>query len=239
MKKLLIICFLFCFSIAGLSQKDTIEQHPNRARLESRELIKILKNEGALLIRLETQRYKIDALKRSGNIAAANKAQAKLDKKNRSIIKAFRDTFDFCPVYFFYSDQSKYVSRNQLDSLTFVNDSLEADPSISFSEQLFLTGEFSELQEIRTNIEDEIYYYRGPDGIELKKKGQGYTNQGFSALVICDKNFTQLKRPFPYYIKTNATIFFLKKPHVNSVNELNLAFHKFHGGNHSFLDRKK
>ena len=85
--------------------------------------------------------------------------------------------YDFSPVYFFYSTESKLVRAGQLDSvildrelLPFPLDGLEKKP--------FLVAEFAEVQPPSSGA-------------------------GLPALIVMDNQLIQLTEPFPYYVRTN------------------------------------
>jgi hypothetical protein len=138
----------------------------------AREEIKML-HDGALLVRLSTRKNAVEALRKQGNEEAANKMQKDQDALNKSIIKAFKTEFKFCPVYFFYSDFSKDVSGKQLDIVPFLDENLIPDKNIRVEKREFLTAEFSSMN--------------------------AGTMDG-TALLIMDEKFEKLRRPFPFFV---------------------------------------
>jgi len=229
MKFILFSLLIFTFSLMTSAQVAATPELSDKNKLTSHDLMKKLKSEGAILVRLKTHQNKIDALKRAGNVEAAKKVQDEQDSQNKSIIEAFRDTFNFCPVYFFYSSDSKYISRLQTDSVTFLNPELKPDTSIRFAEGFFLVAEFTQVGEVKRDRKEDLYYYSSTKGFESQNQMQGNTDMGFTALVIKDQHFNQLQRPFPYYVKTNDNIFFLRKSPIVAANQLNLNFYNFLG----------
>ena len=171
---------------------------------------------GALFIRLKTKSKQIAILKKNNMHEQATKMKAELKAENLSIIKAFRAHFKYCPVYFFFSHDSKHIKQGDLGKVNFLNDDLLEDQSITYNGDFFLIGEFS-LVEGHSNSSGNA-----------KDSQEGYrTTSGFSAFVIKTHQFEQLKRPFPYYVKTNKTIFFLKKSHDSTIILLNQRFYGF------------
>ena len=229
MKYIYIIAIFLSFTTTAFCQPTKNDvAHPNRNATIAKDHIKNLR-EGVLLVRLKTRENKINALKRAGAFETAKKVAQEQAQENMIIIKAFRDTFNFCPVYFFYSSDSRFIANQQLDSVVFLSDDLKPDSSLSINGNFYLVAEFDQVKEIKgTENKDETYYYKGDNGYQQGEKGAGYTNMGFSALVVKDGHFNQMARPFPYYVKTNENIFFLRKPKASTVNQLNLNFYSFY-----------
>lgn len=112
---------------------------------EARENLKKLKD-GALLIRLQTSQMKIDALKKRGLVEDAKKAEQKQYDENKEIILSFSQIFDFCPVYFFYSDKSEDIMENRIEGTIFdANQNLVAGTELP---NFFLVGEFGNTQKL-------------------------------------------------------------------------------------------
>ncbi|MFK8037860.1 MAG: hypothetical protein AB8B74_06190 [Crocinitomicaceae bacterium] len=178
---------------------------------------------GVLLVRLQTKSRKIAILERAGNLAAADKVRNDQIKTNKSIIKAFKDGFSFCPVYFFYSHDSKHVKSYQLDSVDFLNEYLEIDGSIQPPNQ-FLTAEFGLIQEdTAQNFEGYSRDYKKDSikGLYPNKQYASGTNMSFGALIIKSDQFIQLPRPFPYYARNLATLPILRRSHYKVVTVMN------------------
>lgn len=183
------------------NQKTTTEQS-NSSKKENTEqareqITQLL--EGALLVRLQTKNKSITALREKGNDKLADKIETDQKKHNMEIVSAFRTLFDFCPVYFFFSDDSQNIKKGKLDQVAFLSESLIPDTNIHFSKTYFLTAEF------------------------------GRTEQGksFGALVIMDSRFSQLKRPFPYYVRTFESLPIKRSIH-RTVLMMNRKLHKFY-----------
>ncbi|NNC82931.1 MAG: hypothetical protein HKN79_05075 [Flavobacteriales bacterium] len=209
------------------SQKDE-DGYPtwNERAITAKDQIQKLKN-GALLVRLPTKRPSIDAMREKGLNKQADALQSKVFAQNLDIVESFRSQFDFCPVYFFYSHDSKYVRELQLDSVLFLNDDLEEDESIKVVEDDYFTAEFTLLapkqykvknipdsQEKNSNYRNEAKYYGG-------------ANMRFHALIIKDEEFTQLDNPFPYYTRT-LNSFFIKRKMADVVSIMNGKLYRYH-----------
>lgn len=101
-----------------------------------------LKN-GALLVRLKTSENLINALLRDNKKEAAENVRLQQEKTNMEIVKAFREHFSFCPVYFFYSGNSAKIRQGELKGNLY-NTAFEKDTL--FSGSLYLVGEFGETE---------------------------------------------------------------------------------------------
>jgi len=176
--------------------------------IEARNHINALKS-SALLVRLKTKSKTIDALKERGMDERAAEIQAEQKEQNLEIIKAFKGEFNFCKVYFFYSDDSKYIMNKQWNQVSFLNENLEADTSIRFDEDIFYTAEFSQV-DLRVD------------------KTQGTPQWGFEGLIIKDSNFNQLGRPFPFYVRNFNSLPIRKKP-SKVVRKMNSRLKEFYG----------
>ncbi len=144
--------------------------------------------EGALLVRLKTRQKTIDAFKERGYLKMANQVKEKQKIKNERLVNAFRKNFNFCKVYFFYSDDSENVSQKMYEGI-FLNENLEKDAKVVLKEDFVLTAEVGNVVS---------------DSNITSASGREYaanTGMSESLLVIKDSNFEQLRRPFPYYVK--------------------------------------
>ena len=76
--------------------------------------INLLKNNGALLVRLKTNAKTIARLKAAGNIDLATQIERETVLTNKIIVGSYLQEFTFCPVYFFYSQFSDSVKNKKL-----------------------------------------------------------------------------------------------------------------------------
>lgn len=185
------------------------EYEPFREKQVAIDNIKNLRK-GALLVRLKTRQNTIDAFEERGYKKMAQQVKKEQRESNKKLMKAFKENFNFCQVYFFYSEDSENVLENNLEGI-FLNDNLEKDASIIVKEEHIFTAEIGSL------ITDPVVTYR--DGTESN------TTSGMSesVLVIKDDDFEQLRRPFPYYVKAGDR--FIEK----KVAKLNKRLHRFYG----------
>ncbi len=98
----------------------------------------------ALLVRLQDKSKSIATLQEKG---LAKEAQAIADaqrRENREILLSFSQTFDFCPVYFFYAKDSEAVREGKHDGIVF-NYQLEV---VELTIDKFFTAEFAETPDL-------------------------------------------------------------------------------------------
>jgi hypothetical protein len=165
------------------------------------EKIRLLKD-GALLVRLQTKTNSINALKQAGNIEKANQVEVQQKTFNKTVIAAFRSQFNFCPVYFFESQYSEKLLEGKMEEVIFLNDNLQPDQSIHIAQKEFLTAEIGPIESDTAAYFDDKHYDYSGKGLEKEKGYYSGADMGFDALKIMNSRFVQLKKPFPYYVRT-------------------------------------
>jgi hypothetical protein len=218
------------------------EQRRPSKRMVAKDQIRNL-HKGALLVRLPTSQPLIDALWQRGDTAKAEKIIDAVESNNREIVSAFNSQYSFSDVYFFYSDYSKEISNGNFSSLMNANFEDVSFPKGEVFSDYFI-AEFANLKP------DTTRYYIG-DQIEpdpngglrrVKRYGDSDIGADFRALVIKDRNFVQLRDPFPYYVRSfkkslkeapEELIFlfplapFLSFDHDNALRKLNNKLSRF------------
>ena len=230
MMKHILLIFTLVIAFQGYSQTAP----PEKKNMSYRRFYKKMSayqilsfKEGALLVRLHTRASTIAALRGKGKITEADKVELEQAIINQSIVRAFRGNFGFCPVYFFYSNDSPFIIEKQFDKITFLNDTLKADTTIKFVGKYFLTAEFGSIEQDTTARFDSYYYDRSEKGLEKRSLYYGGSNMGFGALIMKSDIFVQLHRPFPYYVRTFETVpFLVNSNHV--VSKLNKKINKYY-----------
>jgi hypothetical protein len=203
-----ITIFFIFFSFVCLSQKPVHAKlsYRNQLKKEAKSQIIQLKN-GSLLVRLMTKEMSISALRKYGKNSEADAMQKKQADFNRTIIKAFRANFTVCPVYFFYSTYSQDVKQQQFNKVIFLNDSLVEDLTIQLKNNSFLVADFSTIeQDTSTFYSHETYEPNSNFGMKTVKRSYGGPSFGFDALIIRSEKLIQLRRPFPYYVRTRNSM---------------------------------
>ncbi len=203
--KTLLIVSLVSFSSSLIAQKS------EKAILELKSAHEQISNlkDGVLLVRLFTKSKGIEAYRRKGATSQADKIERAVKSRNINIVQAFKKEFSFCKVAFFFSDQSEAVKTGNFDQITFLNDSLELDASVKPANfgTVFI-GEFSKIE----SINDET----------------NQVSRGFSAFIIRDTRFNQLKKPFPYYQRSYDGVLFINITESTVVKKLHAKLEKFY-----------
>ncbi len=183
MKNQIIVLLLLISTISFAQKKEIAKAN-----------IVALKN-GALFVRLKTSQLQIDGLKKMGKTKEAEELREKQAETNRAIIIAFKGYFEFCPVYFFYSNYSNEVKEGNYKGFIFDGD---MKANTSFASKNYLIGEFDES-----------------------------ANTKMDAFIIKDKNYVQLKKPFPFYVKAYE-MGVSNRPYKEIVLILNKKFFEFY-----------
>lgn len=139
-------------------------------------------SEGVLVVRLESEERKINALREKGSASAGARQQIEAeiqslieerDSFNVNLIRAFAQEFTFCPVYFIYdTDSRNFLEGNRVG--IFLNFKARRDSTIQWSQKSYLGLRSGEA-------------LNGPEG-----------------LVVTDGRFRDLPNPFPGFVKKNS-----------------------------------
>ena len=163
---------------------DTEERY-SKAKWERAETAIANLKEGVLLIRLSSERRKLEELdRRIANDKLDTKSRERLkrlkkeviedrDKTNQEFVKAFASKYDFSEVFFFYDTASVSLKRGVQEGV-FLDEKMNLVPSMSLGGRPFLVLRSGSLKE---------------------------NTSGLEALVVMDEKFEDLARPFPYYVK--------------------------------------
>ena len=161
--------------------------------------------ENALFVKLETKRHKIAALRERGMEEAAIRTETEQKALNKAIINAFETKFDFCDVYFFYSEDKQNIIEGNFSKIKFYNEHLEVREFNPFYTQ----------------------YYTAEYGINTNARNDDPSKIGINALVLYNKSFEILPDGFPYYSRTFKDLPFEKDP-WQVVEKLNKNLRKFY-----------
>ncbi|MDD4217480.1 MAG: hypothetical protein PHZ24_09120 [Bacteroidales bacterium] len=161
--------------IAFLSLSNITISQTSNGYLEAKNHIVRLHDSSILLVRLQTKEHSLQIYRNASRHKFADKKELGQKTLNQQIVNAFRKNFNFCEVYFFYSNESSNIIEQKFHETIFLNDSLQKTPSI------------------KPNFEDHYYYIA-----EFKTIT---SETGIQGLIIMDSEFKQLDKPFPYYAK--------------------------------------
>ena len=218
----LFLALLFSFSsFAQQEDEQNIKNQKKRAILQ----IKRLK-EGALLVRLFDKTKQIELLEKQGKPSSIVQAyKDKVAKENIEIIEAFKENFEFCPVYFFYSKDSKHVRNRNFKEVNFVDKSVNTTEA-DLSKAYFYTADLSEL---RVDTFSYITTVSGRDenDNEVIKRGKK-TYVSYEAITIRSDKFIDLQAPYPYSVRTYRDLPLFKRTKAKTVQKLNKKLEYFY-----------
>lgn len=187
MKKTLLLLFVFsCLFSFGQSDLDEAKKQLNQLK------------EGFLLVRLKTDSLKIKALESRNMQKEAERLKRNLYLENKEIILSFDQTFDFCPVYFFYSNHSGEIRKGNVSGFVF-DANLRLVDADSLSSRPFFTAEFAKTE-----------------------------NLGINALVLMDHFLLPLKAPFPFYERQYVFFSMIRQGKATMAKRFNKKLHEYH-----------
>src|SRR4030095_4464828 len=206
----------------GFSQGKTSDSRKPSIDNLMQDRIRQLKN-GALLVRLQTKEYAINALRKAGNEKIANRVESEQFVFNKALIAAFRSNFTFCPVYFFQSQHSEHLLNDHPEAVVFMDDNMKPDSSVKCISNFFLTADIGTLEQDTATYFDRSYYaYNG-----IQKTYSGGPDIGIEVFKIMDNHFVQLCDPFPYYVRTFNYIY-VKRKLTNVAKRMNKKLTKYY-----------
>lgn len=147
--------------------------------------------EGALVVRLKTNKALIDALRAQGNNTMALEKEKEQHVINMNTILAYKDMYNFSKLYFIFSNSSDSL-LNGTRSGIFLDSNLKVDPSITMNEKFYLLAErdFGYNSSVGFVKEDSA-----------RKVSEGGNPVKEMAVLLKNKYGHQLKAPFPYSVK--------------------------------------
>lgn len=147
--------------------------------------------EGAIVVRLRNNRLLIEELRKSGKKDLAIQKIMEQYAMNKNTMMAYLDHFDFCKVYFIYSNSSDSLMNGSRKGI-FLDTSLNINPEIELKERFYLLAE-------------RDYGYNSTIGFVKEDSARLVRESGTAvrmmAIVLKNKYTHQLKAPFPYLVK--------------------------------------
>ncbi|MCS6819033.1 MAG: hypothetical protein RMJ53_07620 [Chitinophagales bacterium] len=191
-----------------------VEQQISQDKAEANNLIKKLRDGGALIVRLKSRTKAVNAYRQAGKLEVAERILQDDAKLNKKIVDAFADGFRFCPVYFMYSNQTMQLLKGE--KVIFLNHKLVPDSTIQFNHSFYLFVDFG------TAVVNES---AGDYNYSADYTKEGTTPGSSESYVILDKDLRQLRSPFPYKVHLNP---FDKNPHLKAIERLNKKLFVFY-----------
>jgi hypothetical protein len=178
--------------------------------------------DNAILVRLKTSENQINALRKMGRSEEAAQLEKKQRRTNLEIMNAFKKNFTFCPVFFFYSSSTGKIKHANYKGCL-LNDSLIADTSIRYNFNTTYIAEFDFIDP------DTIYTDRTLTDQRSYKSDSSYAISNShleEALVVRNTYFTQLKEPFPSFVRMSEWM--KRKTYSMAVATLNQQLFNFY-----------
>jgi len=200
--------YRFPVFICLLSLTLTTCKSVREKRINTYENLTDLKKDGLILVRLKQSINKLEALEAGRESDWADKVEGQVVSRQARLLTMFREQFSFCPVYFFFADESGKVRDGKWSEVVFLDvDGDYVDGDTLYGRPYFVAefGRVYETQVTGENAEGEERFTTGMAG----KDG----------LVLKDSNFVQLEAPYPYK-------FFHWKPE-NAVAGMNRSLYEF------------
>jgi hypothetical protein len=202
LNNILLFAFLM-FTISGICQdenpthpktsdykNDTSYANYHRLRFKvAKAQINLLKNGGAIFVRLKTNAATISKLKAAGNIDLATQVEREMTLTNKIIVASYLQELTFCPVYFFYSNSSDSVKHKKLDGI-FVDSNLQVNPNIICTANFYLIAEAGQVYNSSLGIVPES---------EADKSVERGNASASAEIILKNRYFIQLHKPFPYF----------------------------------------
>lgn len=174
------------------------------------------------MVRLKTADKKIVALEKTNRKKQAEQTKKSIAAQNNAIYKAFKNNYSFSKIYFFEGRDAKYLHQQKYDKVTFYNvDRLPVDDKTFLHNGYFIAA---------IDYVHEIVFVQTSDTIRKK----GSATFGIPSLVLMDKDFIQLDRPFPHRVLKGNDLLL----EANEVLELNIQLHEFYKRYQKYKARK-
>ena len=184
--------------------------------------VKILRNqcfseinmlkEQVLVVQLNSAHKKIAFLKSTNEIEEANAIAKKIEEENKEIKQSFKTHFDFCKVYFVESADAKKLRKQQYESIILTDCNNQKIKNPTFLKKGYLVATFDKLYSEQFVSENQNNARHSLGGTKT-----------FPALIVLDKDYIQLQKPFPFKVITTEHHEY--KDSVIILNEKLLAFH--------------
>ncbi|MDI9341093.1 MAG: hypothetical protein QM534_11040 [Sediminibacterium sp.] len=155
--------------------------------------IKELKD-GAIIVRLQTNKLAIEKLRKAGNEEGAVKKENETIALNKLYYRAFTNHFRFCKLYFIYTTSTDSLLKGVRKGI-FLDSNLVTNDSIKLDVAYYLLAD----KDVVYN--SSIGFVSEEQAPKVREAGTP-TKQAF--IVLKNKYGHQLKNPFPYFVLYNS-----------------------------------
>jgi hypothetical protein len=169
--------------------QDQFKHFYKRREIISKWQINQLKN-GALVVRLHSNRNLIEQLKKKGHADLATQKEHETFALNKDITNAFLKHYAFSKVYFIYSHHSDTLLKGARSGI-FLDSNLVIDQNITMAEEFYMIAE----KDLIYN--SSIGFVPQDTAVFVHETGTSSKEMG---VILKNKYGHQLKDPFPYYV---------------------------------------
>jgi hypothetical protein len=185
---------------------------------------------GGILVQLRSNNITLEAIK-GKNEKLYNKIIKERDKRNMEIVDAFK-SFTYCPVYFFYSDNSKKVfERKFQDILLDVN--LDTVRNIPYLNSNYLIATFDATREDTAIFNSyQTFLTHNNETGALERHYRRFNNSmegGIYALILMSPDFYLMLDPYPHYYRTFERFWIFKRSKIQVVELMQKDISTFNG----------
>jgi len=183
---------------------------------------------GAILVRLSTKSNTINAVKKKDSLLA-KRIQKEQANRNKDIINAFTNNFTLCPVYYFYSEDSKKIRDKEFAGVLY-DANMNLLTQIPKLDANYLIATFSYTKVDTTTYYTVSYLSTNPDTrmIEWKEqRGNSSIEGGVDALVLFSPELIALQKPYPHYVRTFERLLFLERSRAQTVEIMQYKIMKY------------
>jgi hypothetical protein len=225
--------------------QESFKHYGKRRKAVAKWQINQLKN-GALVVRLHSNKTLIESLKKMGKADLAVQKEHESYAINKNIVKAFRQCYTFSKIYFFFGDDTDTL-LNGARSGIFLDTNLTIDKSIVMNETFYMMLEKDDI------YNSSIGFVKEDTARYIKEKGNITDHTDY--LVVKNKYGHQVKAPFPMsafaytedagspyvYMPLNGNMISILIPKVYRINrlckfakDLSNKFHHFYEANKGY-----
>lgn len=209
--KLLNVGMLFLVLLSGNLFAQNVDSY-SLARAQASKL----KN-GVLLVNLHTYTTTVTSLQQHGKQKEAEQLTLDLKQMNQDIMSSFKANFNYCKVYYFYSENTDAIITQKYDQFVFDGDFNSISAALIGASTVFI-ADFSSTDNSRNLSAD-------PNNPLEKDKANDFTMSG---LILRDNSMIQLNKPFPYYVRISDFETIIPKEKIDkAVKKLNKKLREF------------
>lgn len=178
---------------------------------------------GAILVRLRSNNILLKSLEQKNDTILLNKIIKERDKKNKEIIEAF-SSFTYCPVYFFYSENSRKLANKEFDNYL-LDKELKPIDNIPNLDNNYLIATFDAVREDTSwsnysNYSTYVLQNNETGNLERRHLWNHASVSGIDALVLFNPDFQFLQEPYPHYVRTYENLLFNFRSKTDVINIL-------------------